>query len=233
MNAGLYSGVSALLANQRQVENVASNLANVSTVGFKRKGAVQHSFYVGDPRHGHMGLATTARTDFSQGPIERTSNPLDLALFGDGFFAVEGPQGEIYTRNGTLQLDSRGVLTTLQGYPVAWDGSRREFDAAGVPIKIDTEGYVSQGGGNIGRLKIVSIPAKDLLEEVEGGYWRAGPGLLVEPSTAEVHQGAIERANVSASDELVRLISVQRSFETATKLLKLISESYERLNSAR
>ena len=125
------------------------------------------------------------------------------------------------------------MLTTIDGYPVAWDGSRRQIDWARGIISIDTGGFVSQAGENIGQLKIVAFPAQDRLQPADSGYWYADPALTRLASTAEVHQGALERANVSPVDELVSLIAVQRDFEAAANLLKLIGDSYERLTTAR
>lgn len=237
MNTGLYRGAAALQASQRRLETVTSNLANLSSAGFKRNDAVHRTFRVGRFENGFRGVETSTRTDFSQGPLLRTSNPLDLALFDQenaptSFFAVEGPQGEVYTRNGTFQFDGNGTLVTLDGYPVAWEGATRRLDPQLGIVKIDTGAYVSQNGENIGRLKVVSFAADDALEHSGTGYWRAGPALAAAPSTADVHQGALEGANVSAVDELVQLIAVQRDFEAASNLLEFIGNSYERLNNA-
>ncbi|MCP3914855.1 MAG: flagellar hook basal-body protein [bacterium] len=233
MNVGLYRGVAAIQASERRLETITSNLANLGTTGFKRRGAVQHGFAVGKPGLGFEGVGASTRVDFSQGSLERTGNPLDLALNGDGFFAAEGPQGEVFTRNGSLQFDGQGVLTTTEGYPVAWDGGRGNIDPAGGAITVDLEGGVHQDNARIGRLKIRSFPAADRLQPLESGYWRAGPALLADSSNAEVHQGALERPNVSAVDELVRLITVQRDFEAASKVVRMIDQSYERLNNLR
>lgn len=233
MNVGLYQGASAMAASESRLEAITSNLANARATGFKRVSTAQHGL---EAKH---GTEITTRpdsfetVDWSQGPLERTGVSTDLALMGRGFFAVEGPDGEAYTRDGHFYLDTSGQLVTQEGYPLAWDGPRGNLDPAADPIRVDTSGTVWQGNQRAGRLSVVDFPALDRLTQDRGGYWRASPALERVPAEAEVHQGALEGANVSTIDEMVALIQTQRSFEAGSQVLRLISQSYERLNSFR
>jgi flagellar basal body rod protein FlgG len=231
VNEGLYSGVSAANAAERRLDAVTQNLANLDVSGFKRRATSLASFDVA--LRGGIERQTRSRSsvDYSQGPVGATGNPLDLALAGPGFFAVEGARGELYTRDGRFHLDASGVLQTADGLPVAWDGGRGTIDASGLAVQVDAEGVVTQGTERVGKLRIVDFAASDRLHQVGRGYFQAPRGAGERASSAEVRQGHVERANVSAVDEMVELISVQRSFESATRLLAMIDQSYRRLTS--
>jgi len=233
MNVGLYRTTGAIESAERQLELVSTNLANVSTPGFKRHlGAVQ-SQLVGVAASGEQGVTTRERIDFSQGAIERTGNSLDLALEGDGFFEVEGPSGPLYTRNGKLRLDPQGNLVTAEGYAVAWEGRAGTFDPAGDAPLVSTDGRVSQGAQQIGRLSLVSFPAQDQLTLTRDGYFLAGPELRRDASTALVHQGALEGSNANGVSELISMVTVQRSHEMAANILRQVDQSYRRLHQGR
>jgi len=229
MNLGLYSGVSAVRANERRMEVIASNLANIDTPAFKRRSLRSFSVALGKEANAQQQVATAQRTDFSQGVLEPTGNPLDLALLGEGFFAIDSPDGEVYSRRGSFLTDESGSLITDDGFPVAWRGARGRIDPVGVPITIDTSGNVRQGPQTLGQLKIVGFDDPERLQPGSDGYYHARPQLQRHASAAEVHQFTRERSNVSSISELVALISTQRSFESATKLMQMLDESYRQL----
>src|SRR4026209_814252 len=131
MDTGLYSGVAAMRANEKRMDSIAANLANANTTAFKRQTSATRTFDVALSGLTQRAIAVDTSTDFTQGPITRTGSALDLALEGDGFFAVDSPTGEVYTRSGKLRLDERGVLQTADGYPVAWEGARGTISPVG------------------------------------------------------------------------------------------------------
>jgi flagellar basal body rod protein FlgG len=233
MNTGLFSGVSALRASESRLEAITSNLANVSTPAYKRRTSVTHAFVVAGADGRQRDFEARTRIDFSQGPLQRTGNPLDVALLGDGFFAVDGPQGEIYTRAGSFRLDAEGNLLTPESFPVSWETRGGALDPIGDTVRIDEAGTVFQGEVEVGQLKIVAFEAIDKLQPVHAGYYEAPANIRRTPADTEVHQYALEGANTSAVDELVSLITVQRAFESAANLLRTIDQSYRRLHSAR
>ena len=145
MDNGLYSGVASMRANEKHLEAIAGNLANLNTPAYKRLGSVTHAFEVGSGGHKQQEVETRVTIDFTQGVLERNDNPLSLALEGDGFFAVETPGGEAFTRNGAFRVDDKGELLTNEGFPVAWDGARGRLAPVDLPIAIDGSGVVKQG----------------------------------------------------------------------------------------
>ena len=232
MDTGFYQGVAATRSHEKRLETIASNLANVGTNGFKRQATASRAFEVGAGERKHVEVVEQSSTDHSQGLIERTGNALDLALDGDGFFAVDGPTGVGYTRDGALHLDDKGVLQTAQGFPVVWEGARGQIKPVGDPVTVDGSGEVRQGAAAIGRIRIVDFESRGGLEQDGNGLWRASAVVRERSATATVHQGALERSNVNAMDELVALIVTQRGMETATNVMKTIDQSYKRLNQS-
>ena len=233
MNTGLYRGVSAMDAAQARLEAVTQNLANVRTPGFKRQAPTHHAFRLGGAQSTEYGVGTSGRLDLSQGNLERTGKTLDLALMGNGFFEVEGPEGPLFTRNGSFHLNGDGVLLTGDEYPVAWNGIRGNIDPVGDPVVIDGRGVVQQGERRVGELKLTEFNAPDRLQLASGGYFQADPRLARNDATAVVHQGALEASNASGIDELVNLITVQRSHQMAANVLSLIDQTYQRLSQQR
>jgi flagellar basal body rod protein FlgG len=233
MDGGLSSGLASMRSNEKRLDTIAANLANVDTNAYKRLGTVTQSFAVEPGSKRRTELSTENAIDYTQGVVDRTGNTFDLALEGEGFFAVEGKQGELYTRNGAFHLDENGVLHTEQGDPVAWEGAQGRLAPTGEAVMIDGLGSVSQGGNTLGRLRIVDFADKTDLRQDSRSYFVAPRDLRPTASTAVVHQGALERSNVSSIEELVALVRVQRDFESAASLLRSIDQSYRRLNGQR
>lgn len=233
MDIGLYQGVAAMRSNEKRLDTIAANLANLSAHGFKRQAPVTRSFFVGSGERRHLEIATQQATDFSQGMVERTENTLDFALDGQGFFAVDTSSGRAYTRDGRFHLDSQGALLTSDGQPVAWEGSPGRIQPMGEEVVVDASGAVRQGGASIGRLRVVDFAQAQALEEDARGYWRAPAGVEERPATAAVRQGAVERSNVNAMDELVAMVIAQRRFENSTTVMRSIEQTYRRINQPR
>ncbi len=231
MDTSLFHGVAAMRSAERQLESIAHNLANSDTPAYKRRSTVTQTFRLERNGSGDEQPRTSQRIDFAQGQLERTQIATHFALDGQGFFAVEGPKGEVYTRNGTFRLDNTGVLQTTEGYPVAWQGSTGAIDPVGEPIRVETDGTVRQGVKELGKLKLAGFDDLEALSQNELGYWVAPRGLQPGESDAAVLQGVLEGSNTSSIDELVAMIRVQRSFESSARMLAMIDESYQRLTS--
>jgi flagellar basal-body rod protein FlgF len=233
MGNGLESGVQALGASQKRMEYIAANLANLQAPGYKRLGSFTHM--IESVRQGRKSSAmeTLSEIDFSQGQLDTTGNPLDVALDGDGFFTLETGSGEAYTRNGRFHLDAQGTLLNEDGFAVAWEGGQGRFQPVGDEIVVDPSGAVRQGRNDIGRLKLVDFAERTRLTIDGKGYFRASRDMQPATATAEVRGGALERSNAASIDELVAMIRVQRGFESATSLIKAIDQSYKRLNAPR
>ena len=230
MSSAVYSGVEAMVANQKRMNYLANNLANVSTTAFKRQTPFVHTLERISRGEEHEQLDVKIATDFTQGGLLDTGNPLHLALEGSGFLAVEGNHGEVYTRNGTLQIDPDGSLQTLDGLPLAYETLQGAIDPTGVAIEVDAEGVVRQDGLEIGRLRIVDFQDDQRLVQDSMGYYHAPLTLLETAHTATVRQGFLEGSNVAPMEEMVAMIAVQRAFSGASNLLGMINETYRRLS---
>jgi flagellar basal-body rod protein FlgF len=229
VNVGLYRSAVAMSAQQRRLDGISANLANVGTVGFKRGVTASHEVEVERPRGKVRGVTTLAEVDFAQGNLTRTGREHDVALFGDGFFAVDGPDGEAYTRDGSFHVTEGGVLVSEEGLPVAWDQLSGSIDPVGMPLVIDQAGNVRQGIQDIGRLRVVAFDDPSVLSKDARGFWSAPRGVRPLPSDAQVHQYSLEESNANAMEEMVDMITVQRSFETVARVFEAIDQTYERL----
>ncbi len=229
MNAGLQRAALAMSSNQRALDTIAANLANLGTTGYKRVRTAAHEFEV--PReHGPVrGLASESRVDFGQGELKRTGRALDVALHGPGFFAVDSRRGEVYTREGSFHATAEGVLVDEQGSPIAFETRGAPIDPTGLPVEIDGEGTLRQGTTEIGRLRIVNFADPGRLRLDGQGYWSAPAGLRRVAHEATVHQGALEESNALGVEELVAMVDVQRSFESVARVMSSIADSYQTL----
>lgn len=227
MNHGLYSGVAAMRSAERRLESVTLNLSNAATPGYRAQTSTTQAFSLGT--QGHEGLHTGSSTSHVQGDLATSGDPLHLALEGPGFFVVEGPQGELLTRRGDFSLDASGVLVNYQGLPVVFEGSAARIDPLGESIAIDGAGTVRQGTREVGRLRLVDFEEPRALERISGEFFSATPRARERAAGARVHQGSLESSNASAVDQLIELVGVQRSFESASRLMGLIEQSYKSL----
>lgn len=213
------------------LEMLANNLSNASTGGYKTDREF-YSLYVseaaGTPDQGSpqdpdtLPIIERHWTDFSQGNLRQTGNPLNVALDGKGFLAVNGPSGTLYTRNGDLRVSSSGTLVTSDGYPLrSTEGSTIQVNSGG-PIEVDTDGAVRQDGQDIGQLAIVDFDDPTAIDKRGLNYFvAADPNRRSTTSNARLHQGAIEESNVGPAEGAVRLVSVMRQFESLQKALTI------------
>lgn len=215
----------ALLSRQagltQQVDVLANNVANLSTTGFKREG-VAFAPHVErlDLPGGKLALSElrTSYTDFRPGPLQRTGNALDVAIDGEGFFAVETPAGVRYTRDGRFSPNAMGELVTVSGYRVLDEGGAAIF----IPPETATIGVSSDGsltaddGRPLAVLGLHHLPT--------GSPGRAADGLFAaadaQPAAeARVVQGFVEGSNVNPIRELTDLIEAQRAYERGRAML--------------
>jgi flagellar basal body rod protein FlgG len=163
-------------------------------------------------------------TDFSQGELRSTSNPLDVALSGKGFFSINATGGPLYTRDGSFQLSPAGQLVTADGHAVRGaDGAAIQLSSAH-PVNISRDGAVLQDGQTVGQLEIVDFSNPAALTKQGHSYFRPGDGAIPRPAAAEVHQGALENSNTSGAEAAVRLVSVMRQFEMLQKAVAMSAD---------
>ena len=229
MNIGLYRSAVALSQHEARLDAIAGNLANLSTVGFKRNLTATQGIRQRRPSGPVQGLTTRTSVDFTQGNLLRTGRDMDLALFGDGFFVVDGPTGELYTRAGSFQLTEEGVLTSEDGYPVSWTSNNRPIDPSGAPIQVDEEGNVRQGNDSIGQLRLAAFADKSRLRLAEDRYWVAAPNTPESTVEGKVQQYTLEASNATGVEEMVAMIALQRSFDSMRSVFQGIEQTYRRL----
>jgi len=233
MDSLTVAAASGMRARLESLEMLANNLANAATAGYKSDREF-YSLYVApealNPALEGFGSAPATLpviqghwTDFYQGTLTPTGNPLDLALSGKGFFAADGPGGQLYTRNGSLRLSPAGILTTPEGYPLRTLERTPIQAQPGLPLEISTDGVVRQGGQALGQLAIVDFAQPAGLGKFGKNYFRAvDPRSVPQPAGGvEVHQGKLESSNVGAPESAVRLISILRQFEMLQKAMTI------------
>jgi flagellar basal-body rod protein FlgF len=206
---------------------LANNVANASTGGYKADREFYSLYAAPDADDGQtMPLIEKPWIDQSQGLIHQTGNPLDLALTGRGFFAVAGPSGPLYTRNGSFQMAADGRLITSDGYPVRGAAGAPVVLHNGRTVDIANDGTVREDGAVIGKLELVDFTNPDAVVKHGNNYFRAAaPGAppAAPPGTA-VQQGKLEASNTGSAESAVRLVSVMRQFEMLQKAATLGAE---------
>jgi len=240
-----------MTAQQLRIDNIANNLANVSTTGFKKgRGAFEDLIYQklpsgapvdGAQRPAELDIGSGTRMvamhrDFSQGNLTQTGNPYDLAVGGRGFFVVEDPDGnEFYTRDGHFGVNSEGDLVNAQGFRLS-PGVNIPDDANTVAIGADGNITATFEGSTdeltLGTVRIVDVPNPAGLEALGGNLYAASPSSgdpveLYPEDGYQIQQGFLESSNVDVAEELVAMIVAQRAFELTSKVVQTADESLQ------
>lgn len=237
MIRGLYSSALGMLALTNKQDVITNNLANASTTGYRRDYISITSFpealvYAQD-RHSASKYAQTAvgwlstgvgigRTGYinSNGAVKQTGATFDLALSGDGFFAIQTPQGERYTRNGNFAKDSMGRLVTQDGHMVL--GEKGPITITGDTVIIDPSGRIQVDGKFIDTLKVRSFAGGELEKAGSNAFIAGTEGKLSQDSL--IRQGFLEGSNVDATREIVDMMMTVRAFEANQRILKTQDE---------
>lgn len=233
MDSIAISAAAGLRSRMNALDMLSNNLANASTSGFKADREFYSLFKGEDATLSEDGMepATLPQvksqwTDFSQGMLQATGNPLDVALSSKGFFAVAGPTGPLYTRNGSFKLSSTGELITTEGYSVrGLNGTPIKATSQG-SIQISPSGTVQQDGETLGQLEVVDFAATTALQKVGNSYFRVtNPAVKPAPVLdAAVEQGKIESSNVSPAESAVRLVELMRQYQNLQKAVSITAE---------
>jgi len=236
MQNALLVGLSRQVALAREMDVIANNLANMNTSGFKADGAVFEEYISPTARADNFPVADRRISfvqdratwmDLSQGPLERTGNPLDVAVNGKGYLVVQTPRGERYTRNGAMQINSSGELVTAEGYQVMGESGPITFQPKDRNIAISQDGTISvQAGNNAqtesqrGQLRLVSFDQPGRLQKDGTGVFQAPAGVTPQADKlSRVMQGTIEKSNVRSVIEMTRMIEVTRSYTHVANIL--------------
>ena len=226
MDRMVYLSMAGAKATMQRQDTLANNLANVSTNGFRAELAAFRAVPVqGDGASTRVyALESTVGHDNASGTVQATGRPLDVAMKGGAWLAVQGLDGtEAYTRAGALDLDAQGQLVTKTGLAVMGDGGPITVPPnAEVSIAPDGTLSAKSPGGKpmpLGKLKLVTPEAS--LERGVDGLFRAAEGELPSDANARVQEGALEGSNVGAVETMVAMISAARQFEHQMKLLQI------------
>jgi flagellar basal-body rod protein FlgF len=236
----LLVGLSRQMVLERQLDVVANNVANVNTNGFKadqqlfeeylNSGAHEDNFKGADRRVSYVQDRGTYR-DFSQGAMQRTGNPLDIAVSGQGFLTVQTAAGERYTRDGNLQKNNLGQLVTAAGDPVLGTGGPIVFQPTDHDINISPDGTVTVVEGSNrtdsirGKLRIASFAdPKSVQKQGNNLYAAIGGAAPQQDLTTTVQQGFVEKSNVSAVSEMSHMVEVTRAYSQIASMLQTQSD---------
>lgn len=222
MQTQIYVGLSGQLALRRQLDVVANNIANMNTAGFRAEKVLfdAHMEKAQEGRSVSFVVDRNSYTDMRAGKMERTGNPLDVAINGDAWLQVGTPEGLRYTRDGRLNLDADGRLVTMDGNPVLDNGGGEitiPQDAARVEILKDgTIGDGERVFGQIGRVR----PADNqtMTREASGLY--SAPGQPEAAEDAEFQQGMIEGSNVQPVLAMTELVAISRAYEQTKTMVE-------------
>lgn len=233
MQSGIYVGLSAQMALERRLTTVADNMANMNTVGFR---ATEVKF---DQMLAKIDNNISASVSFvsqgndylstRSGELQQTGNPLDFAVKGDAWMAIDTPAGQVLTRDGRLTMADTGELQSIRGYPVLdAGGGAIQLDRNGGPPSVGTDGRIMQDGRIVASLGLFQADlSKGYLRYENSGVLPSSPAQpVVDNSDVGVMQGFIEQSNVNGIGQMTELISISRNFESISSLLSSTDSSF-------
>lgn len=249
MLKGLYTAYTGMVNEQNRMDILTNNLANASTVGFKKEGSTSQSFdsiLTVKIKDQSVGLQNVQKlgtnnpgvkigenyTDFTQGSFRVTDNIYDLALAGDGFFTIEftnkaGETSTMYTRNGQFTLNREGYLVTQDGDYVLDTQNRRIQLNTLLDSEIGSDGTITQAGRAVARIQVTDFEDYNYLEKYGETYYRPVEGAKTTQADADVKSGYLEMANVQVVSEMVNLISITRAYESNQKIIQAYDDTLE------
>jgi flagellar basal-body rod protein FlgF len=224
-----YIALSQQMALRRQMDVIATNIANSSTPSFKAERMMFEELVAGKapyPASGgsRRGLSFVHEAgmlrDVADGALLQTGNTLDLAINGPGYFVVETPAGARYTRNGNFRLDQDGRIVTSDGFALL-DGQDRPIAIrpGETRIEISAQGAVTTESGEVGRIRVVSFADEQALRKLGSGLYDTDQEPQPMAAATEVRQGMIEGSNVKAVSEITSMMEVLRRYQSAQKII--------------
>lgn len=237
----LYIAMSGAKENMHGISVRANNLANTGTVGFKadfEQARAMQAFGAGLPTR-VFSMTEQPGQNFDAGAIIITERELDIAVQGDGWFAVQAPDGsEAYSRAGNLQISATGMLQTANGLPVLGDAGAIQLPVPLAKLEIGIDGTISalpQGAPanallEVDRIKLVKPDLKDMVKGNDGLFRTKSGEIAAASAEVNLLSGAIESSNVNAVGEMTYMISLQRQFELQVKMMKSAEEMDQQQN---
>lgn len=223
------AAASGMQSRLESLDLLANNIANTDTGGYK----LDREFYSlytsaeameGDADPSTLPVIEKNFIDFTQGVIRNTSNPLDFALQGTGFFTVGAPGGRAYTRNGAFKITPAGTIATAAGYDILDTMGQPITVDPSLPVSVGTDGSVIQSGQTIAQMGLADFPAGSLVKQGNTLFHPANSNETPLASSAEIQQGKLEGSNVGTGEGAVRLVNVMRQFEMLQKAVNIAGE---------
>jgi flagellar basal-body rod protein FlgF/flagellar basal-body rod protein FlgG len=233
MNNGIYAASTGLLARTQELDIAANNLANANTSGFRgehvsfRTQMMTASTNVSSRAENSYGVLGSPRTDYSQGSLQQTGNPLDLALQGPGFFAVQGKSGVQYTRNGNFHVDKTGALVTDEGLPVVGDNGPITLPSGNA--EISSSGLITVNGDVAGQLKLTDFDSSVPLTSLGNANYSAPAAAATKATNLSVQQGSLESSNINPVESAISLIEIQRNAEMMQRALNTFHNEFNKI----
>ncbi len=214
--------VSAQITMQRRMETIAHNIANLGTTGFRAEGVKFES--VLSETGGSVDFASPGDAYISRrtGPVTPTGNPLDVAIDGEGWFALETPEGRVYSRDGRFHINEGGQLLSVNDYAVLDPGGAPiTVDPAGGPVTISEGGLITQDGGELGGIGVFLIPEDAQLRRYDNASVVTDDpvGPVMDTTTSALRQGHLEGSNVNPVLEITRMIEVSRAYDSTVSAM--------------
>lgn len=248
MVKGLYTAYTGLVNQQNRLDVVSNNLANATTVGFKKEGLTSQSFdemmaikvrdesgiynqYIGNVSLG-VKIGETYR-DYEQGSFRETGENFDLALGGKGFFSISftnkaGQTSTMYTRDGNFSITKEGFLVTKDGDYVLGEGGIIQLPTDAAQISIGRDGVITADGQEVDRLALADFEDYNYLEKYGENLYRALPTATQKEAEATVYQGYLEQSNVNVVSEMVEMITISRAFEANQKAMNAADDTMKK-----
>lgn len=240
MFKGFYMAASGMLTQSRVLNNISNNMSNSSTPGYKsdtlatttfgdmlieRTGNKDKSVYTPLNNSSMIKTSDELVTDYSEGALQFTDRPLDVAVQGRGFFQIQTPEGQtLYTRNGSFNVDNEGYLCLQHIGRVLGEGGPIQLGTDKIRIQGDGSIWHSETSEALGQIQLTDFTDYAQLQKAGEGMFENTNGANETPAEGSMTQGALERSNVQAMNEMINMMASQRAFQSAGQMAKIYDE---------
>ncbi len=223
MDRGLFVALSGAVIQEKRLEVLTNNLANINTAGFKKENPVFEESLPLPYGVRYFSRTNSIVTDMTPGLAEKTERPLDLALNGSGFFTIETPYGTRYTRDGNFTLGPGGKLITKEGYAVL--GEKGPIKLTSSNVSIDPQGNIKEQGATVDKLQLAAFSDPSKLVRERNFFYQPAQKLKgIISANTQVEQGSIEISNVNPVKAMTTMIEALRSYEQHTKMIQTLDD---------